>query len=223
MKQTAALQAKPPFRPATPELGGTVKAIAADHLNQAVFWVTAGLVGIGYSLLLPFEYTQRLAWANWHYLNGRLIAYSVAFAIGVAWIVTVQFHATRQVLRRRGGSAGAVGAVLGVVPSLLCCTPVIPTALGAVGLSGVSLAHTSGRIQSFFAVNQNAILASSLGLVVAAGVWATHRAAHADCLSGDGCPADTARADLSDPETHTRPLAARREPLTSTDPARSHR
>ena len=185
-----------------------MKAIAADHLNQAVFGVSAGLIGFGYSLLLPFEYTQRLAWANWHYLNGRLIAYSVAFAIGVAWIVTVQFHATRQVLRRRGGSAGAVGAVLGVVPSLLCCTPVVPSALGALGLSGVSLAHASGRIQSFFAVNQNAILAASLGLVVAAAVRAAHRAAHADRVSADGCPADNTRADLSDPETPTSPRAA---------------
>lgn len=186
MRQAVAVNTPPTgFARRGPTLPDTVQAIAADHLNEAVFCATAGIVGFGYSLLLPFEFTQRLTLANWHYLDGRLKAFGVA----VAWIVTAQVHAVRQVIRRRGSSAGAFRAVVGVLPSLLCRTPIIPTALGTIGLSGVSLAHTSGRIQYFFASNQNAILAASLALVVAAAIWATHRAGHADCLHTDNCPA----------------------------------
>lgn len=224
MKPPPAVQANPiRVKAVTRSTVGTAKSVTADRLNQAVFCTAAALVGIGYSLLLPFEFTQRLAWTNWHYLDARLIAFSVAFGVAVGWIVTIQFHATRQLLRRRGGSAGAVGTVLGVIPSLLCCTPVVPSALGAAGLSGVSLARTSGRIQSFFALNQNAMLAASLSLVVAAGAWATHRAAHAECLDDDGCPTDAAGTETNNPTAQTGVLVGTGEWLPPTDYARSDR
>jgi hypothetical protein len=169
---------------------GVIKDIVGDHVNLAIFFAATCLVAFGYSLFLPFEFTQRLTLHNWAYVDGRLIAFSVAFGVAVGWMAAVQVHALRQVIRRRGNSLGAVGAVFAALPSLLCCTPVVPTILGAVGVSGVSLAHTSGRIQSFFATNQNAILSASVALVVTAAVWATQRVAHADCLHPAGCAVD---------------------------------
>lgn len=195
---TPQVEAPPtPSSPIDPGPLGVIKDIASDHLDQAIFLTAAGLLAFGYSLLLPFEFTQRLTLHNWSYLDGRLTAFSVAFGIALGWVVTVQAHAVRQVIRARGNSLGAVGAFFGVLPSLLCCTPVIPTALGTIGLSGVTLAHTSGRIQYFFASKQNAILGASLALVVTAAVWATYRVSHADCFHSEGCAVDAGRGQES--------------------------
>lgn len=164
-----------------------VPDLLADHINQAVFVVTAVVVGVGYSVLLPFAYTQRVTWHNWHYLDARYVAFSVAFGLTTGWIVAVQTFAMRRVAAQRGSALGGTGAVLGLLPSFLCCTPVVPTVLSFVGLSGATLTRTSGRTQHFFATKQNLILAASLALVVSAAIWGTRRLHRAICMNGTGC------------------------------------
>src|SRR5258707_1220363 len=78
----------------------------------------------GYSVLLPFDYTQRVSFANWQYSGPRYAAFTAALAAGMAWVVTLQVHAMRRIARnagagrpRRGGPAGAVAAFIGLLPS----------------------------------------------------------------------------------------------------------
>ena len=155
-----------------------LRAVARDRIDRGVFATTAVLVGFGYSLLLPFAFTQRISFANWGYLDARYIAFTLAFALGLAWLVTLQVHAVRLLARAaneaRGvgssGPLGALAAIVSVLPSLLCCSPILPTVVGLLGLSAGARLSTSVQLQHFFATKENLLLAGALALLLASGL-----------------------------------------------------
>lgn len=188
------------------------KEVAADRVNQLVFVTVAAAVGFGYSVLLPFDYTQRISFANWHYLDSRYLFFSVVFALTMAWVLTLQVHAMRRIARsaagspRPGGPAGALGALVSLLPSFLCCSPVVPTLVSLLGLSATTRLRTTGRIQYFFATQQNWLLLGALALIVASGLWSTRKLARAACLADQSCPlpAEVSAASGSSTDGDTR-------------------
>lgn len=94
----------------------------------------------------------------------------------------------------RGGPVGAVAAVVSLLPSLLCCSPVVPTVVGLIGLPAATQLRTTGTITYFFATRQDWLLGGALALLAATGLWSVGKLARAACLAGDGCelPAGTA-------------------------------
>lgn len=165
----------------------SLRDLLADRGNLIVFGSVALFVGVGYSVMLPFAYTQRITFRNWQHLDTRYIAFSVAFGLVTGWLLMSQTYAIRRVVRTRGGMIGGAGFVAGLLPSLLCCSPIVPTLLGFVGLTGTSLSRVSGRTQYFFATRENLILGASLGLMVLACVWSTRRILRAPCFDADKC------------------------------------
>jgi hypothetical protein len=102
------------------------------------------------------------------------VLFSVAFAVGLAWLVTLQVHAVRRVASAAGGRPagrtgpfGALAAVLSVLPSLLCCSPILPTVIGVLGLSATARLTTTVQLQHFFATKENLVLAGALVLLLA--------------------------------------------------------
>lgn len=173
------------------------RELAGDRTSRVVFAASAVLIGFGYSVLLPFAYTQRISFANWHYLDARYVAFSVAFALGLGWLIALQVHAVRRLTRNstgsatRTGPAGALAAFVGVLPSLLCCSPILPTLIGLVGLSASARLTTSVRLQHFFATEENLVLLGALGLLLVSGLWSMRTLARASCLVGECCVAPT--------------------------------
>lgn len=167
-------------------------AVARDRINRAAFVATGLVVALLYSLLLPFDYTQRFSFANWQYLDARLIAWSIVLGIGMAAVVVLQIHTVRRVAaaRTRVGAVGGLAFVGSILPSLLCCTPVVPTVLAFVGFSTVSVYGTTGTLQHFFATHQTQFFVGSLALMALSTWWSVHRIAKATCLP-DGCDIDT--------------------------------
>ena len=47
---------------------------------------------------------------------------------------------------RRGGPAGVLAAVVSLLPSLPCCSPVVPTLVGLIGLPATAQLQTTGTI-----------------------------------------------------------------------------
>jgi hypothetical protein len=176
------------------------REVAGDRVDRAVFVLSALIVGFGYSLLLPYAYTQRISTANWHYLDGRYLAFSVAFAVGLGWLIALQVHAVRRLARDssqvagRTGPLGALSALISVLPSLLCCSPILPTLIGLLGLSAGARLSTTVQLQHFFATKENLLLFGALGLVLASDLWSMHKLARASCLAGECCPAAAAQA-----------------------------
>ena len=177
--------------------------VAGDRVNRIVFAAVAAVAGSGYSVLLPFDYTQRVSFANWQYFGPRYAAFTAAFALGLAWVVTLQVHAMRRIARnasadrgrpRRGGPAGAVAAVVSLLPSFLCCSPVVPTLVGLAGLPAAARLRTTGTITYFFATRQDWLLGGALALLAASGLWSVRKLARAACLAVDGCELPAAHA-----------------------------
>lgn len=186
-------QATPPQpaeMPATPRpasVPAVLARLATSPAYLGAFLALSAVVALAYSLLLTFAFTQRFSLANWHYLTGYYAAWSVVLGAGMALVLTVQVYAVRQVARTSSGAVTGLAFVASLLPSFLCCTPVIPTLLAFVGLSTVDLYGTTGTLQRFFAVHETEFLTGSLLLLVATGSWALRRVARASCLGPDGC------------------------------------
>ena len=156
------------------------------------FVLVAAGVGLLYTILLPFDYTQRFELANWGYLDAYLVAWSILLGLAMGLVVIVQVYAMRRVAATRA-SAGATGGLafaVSLLTSCLCCTPVVPTFLAFVGVSGVGLYSATGVLQHFFAVHQTEFFASSLALLAATAWWGLRKVGRAACLSGEGCGVD---------------------------------
>jgi hypothetical protein len=203
--------------PARPWLAVT-REVAGDRVDRIVFAAVVAVAGFGYSVLLPFNYTQRVSLANWQYFGPRYAAFTAAFAVGLAWVVTLQVHAMRRITRntgagrpRRGGLAGTVAAVVSVAPSLLCCSPVVPTLVALIGLPAATQLETTGTITYFFAARQDWLLGGTLALLAASGAWSVRKLARAACLAPEGCEvpaahtARTARAGTQEPPGNGEP------------------
>jgi hypothetical protein len=161
------------------------------------FLAVAGAVAFAYSVVLPFGYTQRLSLSNWEYLNGGMLAWSVVIGLLMAFVVSVQLQAMRKVVvaRSMGSAAGVLAVLASLLPSFLCCTPIIPSILAFVGVSGVGLYATSGTLEHLFAVHQDLFLAASAGLLALMSWWGLRQLAQSPCCR-DRCDADDFSAQL---------------------------
>lgn len=163
-----------------------ITAVFEGWAYRGLFVGTATVVTLFYTILLPFQYTQRLSIANWRYLDGELAFFSLVFGLLLAWLLTANVYSLRALARRSNASA-SLGAVLGsLLPSLLCCTPAVPTVLGIVGISSLGIYEWSGRIQSFFAREELFFLVASAGLLLASSLWTWWVMSAAACLQERG-------------------------------------
>jgi hypothetical protein len=169
----------------------------ASRGRRIGFTVMAAAVSIAYTILLPFDYTQRFSFANWDYLDPYQIAWSVVLGLGMAFVLIIQFYAMRQVVASSPIALSGVAFVTSLLPSLLCCTPMLPTLLTFVGLSTMQVYGTAGTLQYFFATHQTEFLTGSLLLLVTTAGWGLHRIAHSTCLTTEGCaaPSSAPRGD----------------------------
>ena len=172
-----------------PRLSAALAEVLGTRRRAAGFVGVAAAVTFFYTLLLPFGYTQRLELANWDYLGTRLLVWAVLLGLFMALVASVQVYAMRKVLatRKASGAAGGVAFVVSLMPSFLCCTPVVPSVLAFVGVSGVGLYTTTGTLQHFFAVHQSEFLAASLALLALMSWWGLRKVARAACLAEHGC------------------------------------
>lgn len=170
-------------RPATLKVLGEVLGTPARRVMVAG---VAAAVTLLYTVLLPFDYTQRLTFANWQYLNASAVAWSLALGMMIGLVLGVQVYAVRKAAaaKVRTGAAGIGALLVSLSSSFLCCTPIIPTLLAFMGVSGTGLYLTTGSLQHFFATSQTPLLGASLALLVASGWWGTREIATAKCLNG---------------------------------------
>lgn len=171
--------------------------VFGSRSRQVAFAVLAAGVALLYTLLLPFDFTQRLEFANWEFLTAYQGIWSAALGVGMALVLVIQGYAMRRITRAKAatGTVGGLAFVASLLPSFLCCTPFIPTLLAFVGLSGVSLYSTTGTVQHVFAVYQTEFLAGSTCLLLLTAWWGLHKVASARCAADGGCvPAGAASA-----------------------------
>ena len=167
-------------------------AVMGSPWRLTLFMLVTVAVSMLYTVLLPFAYTQRVELANWDYLTLGMLIWAVLLGIGMSLVVSIQIYAMRKIVVRRAAAGSLSGAALvaSLLPSFLCCTPVIPTLLAFIGVGGMSLYDTTGALQHFFATNQTWFLGGSAALLVLSIWWGLHRITTADCLTGADCSLD---------------------------------
>lgn len=160
--------------------------------TRIVFLTTAVVVMLAYFVLLPFDYTQQISLGNLHYLSVRLVGWSLVLGLSMALVIALQAYSIRTlaVAKGRSGTVGAVAFLASLLPSLLCCTPIVPTVLALIGLSTVSLYGATGAVQYFMATRQNYVLLFSLVVMAASAVWSLRKISQAMCLT-QGCEVPT--------------------------------
>lgn len=145
-----------------------------------------------YRLTLPFAFTQRLSLRNWQFLTPRLLGFAMALGIRMAFLLTVQVHAFRRAAaaRRASGDKALSGfaLVVSLLPTFLCCTPVIPAVLATFRhqrlqhdpLAAAVLRDPPDRVHRCQPRPSRLTAWRSL-----------RRVARADCLSDTGCELPT--------------------------------
>jgi hypothetical protein len=189
---------------ARPSVVSTLVDVLATPWRGLAFAVTAAAVTFLYTILLPFAFTQRFGLGNWRYLNGPSLAWSLILGMGMALVLMTQVHAAREVTAARSGALGGVAFVTSLLPSFLCCTPIIPTLLTFVGFSAVSVYGLTGGLQHFFATHETEFLVGSVALLLLSAWWSLRSIAGAACLAGAcaagaGTTGDPGREPIADP------------------------
>lgn len=151
-------------------LGVVFRAAAYRYLGAGLFLLASVL----YAFTLPAIYTGgAIGWISLRYLNGELLLFSLVLALLLSLVLTLNVYSFRTALRRHGTGL-SLGAVLAsLVPSSVCCTPLVPSMLAAVGASTPQIFGLTGRIQGTVARYDVLFLVlSSLLLLVALRVAA---------------------------------------------------
>ncbi len=170
-------------------LGAALGDVLGSPGRRIAFGLVSAGVALAYTILLPFDYTQRLELANWGYLSAYLVAWAIVLGVGMGLLLSVQVYAMRRVakVRAASGAVGGLAFVASLAPSFLCCTPIIPTVLAFVGVSGLGLYGATGALQHFFAVHQSEFLSASAVLLAVTCWWGLRKVAMATCLADEGC------------------------------------
>jgi hypothetical protein len=162
--------------------GGSVVAIAGNALRSAFTAPALArsvllLVLIGtpltvfYLVALPAERFGALAWGALQFLTpGDAVA---AVVIGLGVPLSIALNVTAQRARATQTTLTFGGVIAALLPSSLCCTTLIPSALAALGASAPAIMHVSGKFQGFFAE----YAAAFIGFAVAAVLFSLWLAA----------------------------------------------
>jgi hypothetical protein len=133
-------------------IAGSVRAAWAPpaRLRSASLMLLVGApLAAFYLVALPAERFGALAWGALQLLTpGEVIA---ALVIGLGVPASFALNLAANKARATHASLTFGGVVAALLPSSLCCTTLIPSALAALGASAPAIMHTSGKFQSFFA------------------------------------------------------------------------
>ena len=112
-----------------------------------------------YLFILPATFTAgQMGLVSLGYLNAELVIFSLLLAALLSLSLALNIYAFRSSARRKGGvlTVGALASSL--LPSTLCCTPVVPTIVAFLGASTPQIFSLSGRVQGFIATYETAFL-----------------------------------------------------------------
>ncbi|TAM78255.1 hypothetical protein EPN44_01275 [bacterium] len=134
--------------------------------------VLGSLISFFYVVALPAGTLGALSFAALRFLTPWQVLASVLLGYGFALVIAMNAAAAggNGGLRKGAGALGIGGLVASLLPSSLCCTPVIPLVLAALGVSAPTIFRTSGVFQAFFALHAAAFVSVSIGLVLLS-VW----------------------------------------------------
>ena len=118
-----------------------------------------------YAMLLPATSTGgAVGLVSLQFLNIGEFGLAVLMALLLALTAMLGIHGLRQ--GGRANSAGSVvGAILAVIPSLLCCSPILPLTIAAIASVLPSAGAFGLPIQGFIATHEAWIYGAAIALM----------------------------------------------------------
>jgi hypothetical protein len=149
-----------------------VSALGTVFHARGYRYLALGLFLLGltfYLVTLPATHTGgAIGVAALRYLNGELVMFAFLLASPLSMVLTLNVYSIRTALLLRGTKL-SIGAVLAsLVPGSVCCTPLVPVALAAIGASTPQIFSLTGRIQGTVARYEALFLVLSILLLLVA-------------------------------------------------------
>jgi hypothetical protein len=133
---------------------------------------------IGYLVALPAGRYGAFSWSALQLLTPGEALASLIVGIGVS--LTFALNAVRPHGGRGPATLSLSGILAALLPSSLCCTSLIPSALAAAGASAPAVLRLSGRYASFFARDAGVFVGVAVAAVLVS-LWLAARSATAVC------------------------------------------
>lgn len=129
-----------------------------------------------YLVMLPSSAVGGFSLVALHYLTPALAIAAAALGYGFALAIAINVGAFSQ-RSRTAEVVGLGGLLASVLPGSLCCTSLVPSLLATLGASAPTILGTTGKIQSVFALHENAFIAVSIaGVAISVILAARNRA-----------------------------------------------
>lgn len=144
-----------------------LKTVLSIRFYQWVTGVSFILFLLLYLMTLPASYTGGYSsFEALKYLTPILAAFSVFMAALVALLMPLIVYLLRQG-KKSSKSSAAGGMLIGFLAPMLCCSPILPIAMGFVASLLPTLGGTFGvRIQGFIATHQIELFVAASVLLV---------------------------------------------------------
>lgn len=121
------------------------------------------LISIGYNAVFDYGYVGLLQFGKAYIFLDYVIA--TLFGVVISLILLLNIYSI-QTRRKSAGKKGIAGALIGVIPSLTCCSPLLPSLLVFFGGAFPVLVGKSGFVQGLLATYELEIIFASLFIVL---------------------------------------------------------
>ncbi len=127
-----------------------------------------------YAFILPATYTGgRIGMVSLQFITPTLALFAFLFSFLLAFILPFAVYAFQK--KRSSGNSSAVGSVFGsIIPPLLCCSPLLPTAAALLAGFFPFIFGVSGFIQGFIATYETQIFIIA-ALILLYSLWQNAR------------------------------------------------
>ncbi len=139
------------------------RALVVPRALRIVLASRGAMVGVGavfvvfallYAMILPATYTGGvIGLVSLRFLTPEMLVLALVMALLLALIVGLAVHGFRNGAGAKS-AGGALGAVLGILPSLLCCSPVLPLGIAAVAAVLPAAGSLGIPVQGFIATHE---------------------------------------------------------------------
>jgi len=124
------------------------------------------ILALLYAMILPATYTGGvIGLASLRFLTPGTLVLALVMALLLALIVALGVHGFCNGSGTKS-AGGVLGAVLGILPSLLCCSPVLPLSIAAVAAFLPAAGSLGAPIQGFIATHEFWIYGVAIVLMV---------------------------------------------------------
>ncbi len=132
-----------------------LKIVFIIRIYQRISIISFAVFLLLYLMTLPASYTGGYSsFDALHYLNPTLIGFSVLMAGLAASLMSLIIYLIKQG-QKSSKSSAAGGIVIGLLAPMLCCSPILPIAIGIIASLIPALGGTFGvHLQGFIATHQ---------------------------------------------------------------------